>query len=48
MADELWPFLVLLALLVLTGTLGTVMGAFGGVVDLLCPDPSSPFSVWWC
>jgi hypothetical protein len=48
MADELWPFLILLALLVLTGTLGTVIGAFGDVVHLLCPDPSSPFSVWWC
>lgn len=40
MAGELWPILLVLALLFLTGTLGTVVGAFGDMVDLLCPDPS--------
>lgn len=49
MADELWPILALVGLLALTGTLGTVLGAFTDVSHALCPAPSEPFgSIWWC
>lgn len=49
MADDLWPILILIGLLVVTGTLGIVVDAVGEFVHLLCPDPSNPFNPpFWC
>lgn len=50
MADELWPILLLVTILLLTGTQGVVVGAFGDAIHIPCPDSSNPFSgaLWWC
>lgn len=44
MADQIWPILLVLVFLFLTGSLGIVTGSIGDAVHILCPDPSNPFS----
>lgn len=36
MADEIWPILLMVALLFLSGTLGLVTGAIGEAIYILC------------